>query len=115
MVRHCLALDLKDDISLIKEYEQYHRHVPKEIIDSITSAGINILDIYRTGNRLFMIIEAEDDFSFDKKAVMDAANAKVQEWETLMWKFQQSLPWATNGEKWVLMEKIFSLPHTSKA
>src|SRR3954462_620865 len=113
MVRHCLALDLKDDAALISEYEQHHQQVWKEINDSITSAGINILDIYRTGNRLFMIIEADDDFSFDKKAAMDAANPKVQEWETLMWKFQQSLPWAKNGEKWVLMEKIFSLPHTS--
>jgi len=40
---------------------------------------------------------------------MDADNAKVQEWETLMWKFQQALPWAKQGEKWILMEKIFSL------
>jgi L-rhamnose mutarotase len=115
MVRYCLALDLKDDTALIAEYEQYHQHVPKAVIDSITNAGISVLDIYRTGNRLFMIIEAEDNFSFDKKAAMDAANPKVQEWETLMWRFQQSLPWAQEGEKWVLMEKIFSLPQTTPA
>jgi len=114
MVRHCLALDLKNDAALIAEYEQYHQHVWKEIIESITSAGIHVLDIYRTGNRLFMIIEADDNFSFDKKAAMDAANPKVQEWETLMWKFQQPLPWAKEGEKWVLMEKIFSLPQTTQ-
>ncbi|TKK66121.1 L-rhamnose mutarotase [Ilyomonas limi] len=110
MVRYCLALDLKDDADLIAEYEQRHQHVSKEIIDSITSAGINVMDIYRTGNRLFMIIEADDSFSFDKKAAMDAANPNVQEWETLTWKFQQPLPWAKENEKWVLMEKIFSLP-----
>jgi L-rhamnose mutarotase len=114
MVRHCLALDLKNDAALIAEYEQHHQHVWKEIIESITSAGIHVLDIYRTGNRLFMIIEAGDDFSFDKKAAMDAANPKVQEWETLMWKFQQPLPWAREGEKWVLMEKKFSLPQTTQ-
>src|SRR5947208_3428414 len=60
MVRHCLALDLKNDAVLIDEYEHYHQHVWKEIIESITSAGIQVLDIYRTGNRLFMIIEAEE-------------------------------------------------------
>jgi len=114
MVRHCLALDLKNDAALITAYEQHHQQVWKEIIDSITHAGIHVLDIYRTGNRLFMIIEADDDFSFDKKAEMDAANPKVQEWETLMWKFQQPLPWAGEGEKWVLMDKIFSLPQTTQ-
>lgn len=56
-----------------------------------------------------MIIEAAADFSFDKKAKMDAENPKVQEWEALMWKFQQALPQAKEGEKWLLMEKIFEL------
>jgi L-rhamnose mutarotase len=33
----------------------------------------------------------------------------VQEWEKLMWKYQQALPSAKLGEKWILMEKIFEL------
>ena len=109
MKRYCLALDLKDDHELIAEYESYHRKVWPEIIAGIKDSGIDALEIYRTGNRMFMIIEAFDDFSFEKKAGMDAANAKVQEWEKLMWKFQQTIPWAKPGEKWVLMEKIFDL------
>jgi L-rhamnose mutarotase len=109
MQRYCLALDLKDDPTLIAEYEQWHRQVWPEIIESITSTGIELLDIYRTGNRLFMIIEASDDFSFEQKAKSDASNPKVQEWEALMWKFQEALPWAKKGEKWVRMEKIFGL------
>jgi len=54
-------------------------------------------------------METNDDFDFVKKASMDASNHKVQQWETLMWKFQQPLPWAEPGEKWVLMDKIFKL------
>jgi L-rhamnose mutarotase len=109
-MRYCLALDLKNDPALIAEYEKYHQQVWPEIIESIKSSGIEVLDIYRTGNRMFMIIEAGADFSFGKKGKADADNAKVQEWEKLMWKFQQALPWAKPGEKWILMEKIFELP-----
>ena len=110
MKRYCLALDLKDDPALIAEYEKYHENVWPAIIDSIKTSGIEVLDIYRTGNRMFMIIEANDNFSFEKKTAMDNTNPRVQEWEELMWKFQQALPWAKPGEKWILMDKIFELP-----
>ena len=110
MKRFCLALDLKEDTKLIAEYENHHKNVWPEIIKSIKDSGIEFLDIYRTGNRMFMIIEADDNFSFEKKSSMDATNLKVQEWENLMWNFQQALPWAKTDEKWILMDKIFELP-----
>ncbi len=109
MKQYCLALDLQDDEQLIQQYENYHKQVPKEIRDSITGAGIQSMQIYRTGNRLFMIINTDDSFSFEKKAQMDADNKAVQKWEELMWQFQQALPWAKAGEKWILMNPIFSL------
>ncbi len=107
MQKHCLALDLKDDDALIAKYEEYHNNVWPEILDSLSSSGISHMEIYRVGNRLFMIIEVEDHFSFDKKAKMDATNKSVQDWEVLMWNYQQALPFAKPGEKWLLMEKIF--------
>jgi L-rhamnose mutarotase len=109
MKRYCLALDLVDDTMLIDEYETYHKNVWKEITASIKDAGILDMEIYRTGNRLFMIIETEDDFSFDKKNAMDSSNPKVKEWEQLMWKYQQALPTAKEGEKWILMDRIYKL------
>jgi L-rhamnose mutarotase len=109
MKRFCFALDLKNDAVLIAEYEALHKAVWPEILDSITSAGVQKLEIYRIENRLFMIMETSRDFSFEKKNAMDAANPKVQEWENLMWKYQQALPSAKPGEKWVLMNKIFEL------
>ncbi|ANI88184.1 L-fucose mutarotase [Arachidicoccus ginsenosidimutans] len=109
--KYVLALDLKDDEQLIKEYEAYHKNIWKEIRESIVNSGIEQMEIFRTGNRLMMIMEVNNDFSFEKKSQADAANEKVQEWEKLMWKFQQPLPFAKNGEKWMLMEKIFCLNH----
>jgi L-rhamnose mutarotase len=109
MTRYCLALDLKDDPKLMAAYEEYHASVWPEIIASIKEAGIKALEIYRVANRLFMIIEADNDFSFEKKAAMDATNEIVMQWEKLMWEYQQALPTSKPGEKWVLMKKIFSL------
>ena len=109
MQRFCLALDLIDDAEMIREYEEYHKsgNAWPEVTQHDLDVGITNLELYRTGNRLFMILEADDDFTFEKKAALDAANPKIQEWENLMWKFQQPLPWAKPGEKWVLMDKIF--------
>ena len=109
MKRYCLALDLKDDLALIAEYEEYHRNVWPEIKESITGSGITNMEIYRFDNHLFMIMETDENFNFEHKAMMDATNPKVQEWETLMWKFQQPLKNAKPGEKWVLMEEIFAI------
>ena len=107
--RFCFALDLKNDPGLIAAYEAHHRKVWPAILQSIRSAGIEQLEIYRIENRLFMIMEVNETFSFEKKKSMDEANATVQEWEALMWDFQQALPSANPGEKWMLMEKIFQL------
>jgi L-rhamnose mutarotase len=111
MKRYCLALDLVDDPALIAEYENWHKAENgwPEIKESIVDAGITQMEIYRTGNRLFMIMDTDETFSFERKAAMDAANPKVQEWEQLMWKFQSSIPWAKAEEKWVFMNKIFQL------
>ena len=109
MQKYCLALDLKNDAALIAEYEQYHKRIPDAIDKSIRDAGVTNLEIYRTGNRMFMILEATDDFSFEKKGKMDAENPDVQAWETLMWRFQKALPKSKKGEKWIIMDKIFQL------
>ncbi len=109
MQRHCLALNLKNSPRLIAKYERYHEKIPEAIELSIRDAGITHLEIYRIGTRLFMILEAQDDFSFEKKAQMDADNPDVQAWEELMWQFQKPLKEAQSGEKWVITKKIFQL------
>jgi len=109
MQRFCLALDLKDDPESIAEYEQWHAKGKgwPEVRQNDLQSGILDLQIYRTANRMFMIMDTDDEFTFEKKAKLDAVNPHVQEWERLMWGFQQPLPWAKEGEKWVLMDQIF--------
>jgi L-rhamnose mutarotase len=111
MARYCFALDLKDDEKLIAEYEHFHKkeNAWPAITKSIRDAHILDMEIYRTGNRLFMIMEVSAEYSQALKASIDANEPKVKEWETLMDTYQQRLPWAKEGEKWVPMQEIFKL------
>lgn len=112
MQRFCFTLDLKNDPALIQKYIEHHQNVWPEILESISDAGIIDMEIYNVGNRLFMIMETEDDFSLEAKAEADRNNPKVQQWETLMDTYQKRLPFATDDQKWVQMDRIFSLKET---
>jgi L-rhamnose mutarotase len=107
--RYCLTLDLQDDPQLIADYKRYHEKIWPEITRSIKDSGIEDLEIYQLGTRLFMVMEVGQQFSFEAKTKSDRENPKVQEWEELMWKFQKPLPSAKPGEKWLLMDRIFKL------
>jgi len=104
--RRCLALDLQDNPALIAEYEA--RHAPgsgwPEVIRHIRDTGIESMEIWRIGDRLFMITEVADDYPRDV-----ALPPEVERWEELMWRFQKPLKQAVEGEKWVPMKRIFSL------
>ncbi|MBO9155372.1 L-rhamnose mutarotase [Chitinophaga sp. GCM10012297] len=107
--RYVLALDLKDDPELIAEYLEIHKAVWPDILASIREAGITACDMFRAGTRMVMILEVDDTFSFERKNAIDEGSAIVQKWEAFMWTFQQAIPSAKPGEKWVLMDQFFSL------
>ena len=109
MKRYVLALDLKPDEALIREYDEYHQAVWPEVLESLRTSGILEMEIFRVGNRLCMVLETTDDFTFEQKARLDAANPKVQEWEALMDTLQDRLPWVEPGAKWARMESVFRL------
>jgi L-rhamnose mutarotase len=58
-----------------------------------------------------MIMDVADDFSFERKAAMDAANPKVLEWEALMGNFQAVPAGADPVKRWGVMDKVFDLAH----
>jgi L-rhamnose mutarotase len=109
-MRHCLALDLKDDPALIAEYEAYHRSIWPEVRAHLHAQGVTGMEIYRLGTRMVMLMET-DDARYDAEAMALASrnNPKIQQWEALMWKFQTPTPWTPEGEKWVGMRRIFEL------
>jgi L-rhamnose mutarotase len=115
MTRRVLILDLKDDPALIAAYEAHHRPgaVPEAVLHSIRAGGIEAMEIYRSGNRLVMTIETAAHFDPQAKAAADATDRAVIAWEALMDRYQQRLPWAERGMKWVEAERIFALSEHS--
>jgi L-rhamnose mutarotase len=109
MKRYCLTLDLIDEPESIRVYENHHAtgNAWPEVTQHDIDCGILGMEIYRTGNRMFMIMETVDDFSVEEKRLKDSKSPIIQKWEALMWTFQQPIPWAKPGEKWVLMDRIF--------
>jgi L-rhamnose mutarotase len=95
MKRYILALDLKEDLQLINEYDEWHRNVCPEVLKSIKDSGILQMEIFRFYNRLCMVMETTEEFSFERKGKMDKNN------------FQLKIPGSKPKEKWVLMDSIF--------
>ena len=109
MRRYCFALDLKNDKKLINDYIEHHKNVWPEVIESFNNLGIVELSLYNIENRLFMIINCNSNFTIKNKTERDLNNFKVKKWEELMNNFQKLIPNTPKGEKWRLMNKIFSV------
>ncbi|MBS1706960.1 MAG: L-rhamnose mutarotase [Armatimonadetes bacterium] len=104
-MKTCFCLDLKDDPVLIAEYEAHHRAVWPEVVAHLRSSGITACEIYRAGNRLFMILESSTGAATDSGQLP----ARVAEWEALMETYQQRLPFAAPNQKWFPLDQIFQL------
>lgn len=109
-MRYAFALDLVDDELLIAEYERSHESIWPEVRDHLREQGVLQMEIYRVGPRLFMVMDVDPAaYSHDRMASAAAENSAVVRWESLMATYQVPTPWASNGGKWVLMQKIFDL------
>jgi L-rhamnose mutarotase len=105
--RCCFALDLVDDLALIEEYRRMHEPgaVWPTVIDHIRAQGVEAMEIWHRGDRLFMIIEAADDFP----RPVGTTAADDLRWQSLMDRFQKRLRDAPPGEKWSPLQRIFCL------
>lgn len=109
--RYVQTLDLVDDEAAIREYRRLHSEPVqwKEIRDGIREVGILEMEIYISGNHLVMIVDAPEDFDWDKAMRKLATLPRQAEWEDTVGKYQQSRPGATSDEKWKMMERMFHL------
>lgn len=114
MKTYAYTIELKKDPELISEYIRYHGKVWPEVLKGLNKKGIISDRIFILGTRLFMLIEAEDDFNFQEDIYDHSKDIKEKEWEKLMQKFQIPVEDAGEGEWWAQMELIFDLEEQLK-
>ncbi len=109
--RYCQTLDLKNDSQLISEYINKHseEQFSEEIMEGMRKVGILDMDIYISGNKLFMIVETRLDFDWEIAFTQLASLPGQQEWEDTVSVFQQAKEGTSSSEKWQLMDRIFRI------
>lgn len=109
--RYVQTMELKDDDDLIKRYKQAHskEFFWKEINEGIRAVGILEMEIYITGNRLVMIVDAPLCFDWSSAMERLATLPRQEEWEHYVAMFQQCAADATSDQKWQMMERMFYL------
>lgn len=109
--RYCKALDLENDPALIAEYRKIHAPGAAwpEITQGMREVGITDMEIYISGNRLFMIMETVPDFDHDSAMKALAQKPRQQEWEAFVSQYQKTSSSASAADKWQLMERIYKM------
>ena len=105
-----MTINLRDDPAAVAAYRHHHDHIWPEVAAALKAVGVRGLRIWLSGRRLFMLLTTDDAFDpavdFPRYLGLDP---RCREWEDLMTTLQEPLPEARSGEKWALMEEIFTL------
>jgi L-rhamnose mutarotase len=103
---HVRVLDLVDEPGSIAAYERHHAKggVWPAVLGHMGAQGIESMDIYRSGDRLVMVMGVAADYP---RPCVEPP--EISEWETLMSTFQRPVPHGRAGEKWTPAQRIFSL------
>ncbi len=109
MKRFAQTVMLRDDPEVIRRYEQYHANAWPETNAGLLSVGIQRMFIYRFGRQLFMFMETTDDFDVDRDMPRYMENPRAREWDQMMAQFQETVPGAPVGSKWVPMKEVYAL------
>ena len=109
MKRFARTVLLKDDPDIIRRYEEHHANPWPEVNAGLLSCGIQRMLIYRFGRQLFMLAEAGDDFDWERDLPKYMEDPRAREWDEMMADFQETVPGAQEGSKWVEMKEVYVL------
>ena len=109
MKSYAMTLNLKEGPGVIEKYREHHRAVWSAVLAGLRSIGISRMRIFLHGRRLFMYLEASDDFDLGRDFPRYMETDRAREWDALMREFQEPVPGAAPDDWWAPMEEVFDL------
>ena len=104
-----LTLNLQDDAAKIAEYRRAHQAVWPEVTDRLRACGVQQMQIFLKGTRLFMYLVTDDAFEPARDFARINEDPASARWNALMADLQARAPEADAGEWWAAMELVFDL------
>jgi L-rhamnose mutarotase len=104
-----LTLNLQDDAAKIAEYRRFHQAVWPEVSARLRECGIQRMQIFLRGRRLFMYLTTDDAFDPSRDFARINEDPTSARWNALMAEFQERAPEAGPDEWWAVMEPVFDL------
>jgi len=112
MMHLCFVRPIRDGADL-ETYVNVHRpgRTPAAVVAALRRSGIVDCRIFRSTDRLVMTIAAEDDFSMERAARMNADDAEVQAWNRLIASLLQGE--GAGSKLWSEAARLFDLSEHS--
>jgi hypothetical protein len=105
-----LTANLVTDEKLQKEYLDYHATQFEkwpEVARGFCNAGFQRLLVYRSGRQLMLVISIPKGKSLDElNPKTTENNPRMDEWNSIMKKYQEGIEGTKTGETWVLLKKL---------
>jgi L-rhamnose mutarotase len=107
-----LTLCLQDDPLKISEYRRYHQAVWPEVTARLRECGVQQMQIFLRGRRMFMYLVTDDHFDPARDFARINEDPTSARWNELMATLQERAPEANADEWWAPMERVFDLQET---
>jgi L-rhamnose mutarotase len=104
-----LALNLQDDPEKIAAYRRFHQAVWPEVTARLRAIGVQRMQIFLRGTRMFMYLVTDDEFDLARDFGRVNEDETSARWNALMADLQARIPEAGPDEWWALMEPVFDM------
>jgi L-rhamnose mutarotase len=104
-----LTLNLQDNPDKIAEYRRAHQAVWPAVTHRLREVGVQRMQIFFRGTRLFMYLVTDDAFDPARDFARINDDPISARWNALMAELQARAPEANPDEWWAAMELVFDM------